>query len=55
MIDYALHWLLVRIKLPRILWPLLEMHIIGIEKRPQVKPTCSIFEQCEPEPQLNLR
>jgi hypothetical protein len=47
--------LLVRRKLPGIRWTSLEIHIIGIERRPQVKPTCSIFEEYEPEPQINLR
>ncbi len=50
--------LLIIWKFPLIRWPSsLEMHILGIGRRAQVRPTCSIFEQEEPgtEPQLNLR
>jgi hypothetical protein len=46
-----------KLKLPLIRWPSLKIHIIGTEKRTQVRQTCSIFEQYEPwtEPQLHLR
>jgi hypothetical protein len=35
----------------------LEMHVIRTERRAQVRPICSVFEQYEPwtEPQLNLK
>jgi hypothetical protein len=49
--------LLVKRKLPLTHWFLLEILAIGIERRAQVMPTCSIFEQEEPrtESQVNPR
>jgi hypothetical protein len=35
----------------------IKIHVMGIERRPKARPTCSIFEQKEPrtEPKLSLR
>ncbi len=37
-----------KINLPRIRWLSLDIHIMGTERRAQVRPICSIFERLEP-------